>query len=248
MQDNEKTHFGYTTVNWKDKEKKVAAVFDRVAKKYDLMNDLMSLGLHHIWKRWTIEYAQVKAGQTILDLAGGSGDLSLLLSKKVGESGKVILADINAQMLEQAQNRLLDAGLFSKVTLTQASAEILPFKDNSFDRIFISFGLRNVTDKKAALKSMYAATKPGGKLLILEFSKPAALLSPLYDWYSFKVLPKIGEWVAKDRDSYTYLVESIRLHPSQEALKSMIEEVGFEDCNFYNFTGGIVALHTAFKY
>ena len=243
------THFGFESVAWNEKEKKVGAVFHSVAKNYDLMNDLMSLGIHRLWKRFTIALSQVHAGHQVLDLAGGSGDLTRLLSKKVGDQGQVILADINAAMLAVGRDRLLDEGLYNNINFVQANAQSLPFADNSFDCITIGFGLRNVTDKEEALRSMYRVCKPGGKLMVLEFSTPTIPgLKPIYDWYSFNVLPKIGQLFAQDADSYQYLAESIRMHPTQEGLKVMIERAGFEDCHYHNLSGGIVALHIAHKY
>ena len=250
MIDQEKTtHFGFESVAWDEKEKKVGAVFQSVAKNYDLMNNLMSLGIHHLWKRFTVELSQVRQGQFILDLAGGSGDLTRLLSKKTGPKGMVILADINAAMLNVGRNRLLDQGLYSNIDFAQANAQALPFADNSFHCITIGFGLRNVTDKDEALRSMYRVCKPGGKVMVLEFSTPTLPgLKPVYDWYSFQVLPKIGQLFAQDAESYQYLAESIRMHPTQEGLKAMIERAGFEDCHYHNLSGGIVALHIAYKY
>lgn len=248
---NEKnsTHFGFSSVAWDEKEKKVAEVFHSVAKNYDLMNDLMSMGIHHLWKRFTIGLSQVREGQSVLDLAGGSGDLSRLLSKKVGDSGQVVLADINEAMLAVGRDRLLDEGLFKNIRFTQANAECLPFADNSFHCITMGFGLRNVTDKEKALRSMYRVCKPGGKVMILEFSTPVLPgLKPIYDWYSFAILPKIGKLFAQDESSYQYLAESIRMHPDQSTLQSMIEQAGFEDCHYQNLSGGIVALHIGHKY
>lgn len=243
------THFGFETVHWEEKEQKVRSVFQSVAKNYDVMNDLMSLGIHRLWKRFTTEVSRVKPGDAILDLAGGSGDLTRMLCQKTGTSGRVVLADINSAMLSVGRDRMLDEGLYDNIEYVQANAQALPFKNNSFNCITMAFGLRNVTDKNQALHSMYRVCKPGGKLLILEFSTPAIPgLAPLYDWYSFHVLPKIGQMVANDKQSYQYLAESIRMHPPQEELKNMIEAAGFEDCRYYNLTGGIVALHTAYKY
>ncbi|KTD24609.1 MULTISPECIES: bifunctional demethylmenaquinone methyltransferase/2-methoxy-6-polyprenyl-1,4-benzoquinol methylase UbiE [Legionella] len=244
-----KTHFGFQSVAWDEKEKKVGAVFHSVAQNYDLMNDLMSIGIHRLWKRFTIELSQVRPGNLVLDLAGGSGDLTRLLSKKVGPSGMVILADINEAMLAVGRDRLLDEGLYQNIDFVQANAQALPFADNHFHCITIGFGLRNVTDKDEALRSMFRVCKPGGKLMVLEFSTPTLPgLKSIYDWYSFHLLPKIGQVVAKDATSYQYLAESIRMHPSQEELKAMIERAGFEDCHYHNLTGGIVALHIAHKY
>jgi demethylmenaquinone methyltransferase / 2-methoxy-6-polyprenyl-1,4-benzoquinol methylase len=245
----ESTHFGFQSVRWEEKEKKVGAVFHSVAKNYDLMNDLMSAGIHRLWKQFTIELSNVRPGQCVLDLAGGSGDLTKLLSKKVGLAGHVVLADINAAMLAVGRDRLLDAGFHSNINYVQANAQYLPFASNAFHCITMAFGLRNVTDKLMALQSMYRVCKPGGKVMILEFSTPTLPgLKPVYDWYSFHILPKIGQLFAQDAASYQYLAESIRMHPTQDALKSMIEEAGFEDCRYLNLSGGIVALHTAFKY
>lgn len=243
------TNFGFEVVDWEAKTNKVAAVFNSVAEKYDLMNNLMSLGLHHLWKRFAIEIIHVRPGQFVLDLAGGSGDLTKLLSYKVGLQGKVILADINAAMLRVGRNRLLDAGLCLNIGVVQANAEALPFADNSFHCITMGFGLRNVTDQEQALCAIYRVCKPGGKILILEFS--TAILPGLkffYDWYSFNVLPQLGDLIVKDANSYRYLAESIRMHPTQEELKTMIEQAGFADCRYYNLSGGIVAIHTAYKY
>lgn len=250
MADQEnKTHFGFQSVAWDEKEKKVGAVFHSVAKNYDLMNDLMSVGIHRLWKRFTIELSRVRPGQVVLDLAGGSGDLARLLCQKTGQTGQVVLADINAAMLAVGRNRLLDEGLHNTVNYVQANAQSLPFADNSFHCITIGFGLRNVTDKAAALKSMYRVCKPGGKVMVLEFSTPTLPgLKPVYDWYSFNILPSVGQLFAQDAASYQYLAESIRMHPSQDELKIMIEQAGFEDCHYHNLSGGIVALHIAYKY
>lgn len=243
------TDFGFQSVAWDEKEAKVGAVFQSVAKNYDLMNDLMSVGIHRLWKHFTIELSQVRAGQSVLDLAGGSGDLTRLLSKKVGANGIVILADINAAMLAVGRARLLDEGRHGNIDYAQANAQSLPFASNTFNCITMAFGLRNVTDKDEALRSMFRVCKPGGKVMILEFSTPTLPgLKPVYDWYSFNVLPKIGQLFAADGASYQYLAESIRMHPTQDKLKSMIEEAGFEDCHYHNLSGGIVALHIAYKY
>lgn len=250
MTDQENTtHFGFQSVDWNEKEKKVGAVFHSVAKNYDLMNDLMSLGIHRLWKRFTVELSRVRPGDAILDLAGGSGDLTRLMCQKVGKTGHVVLADINAAMLAVGRNRLLDEGLHDNINVVQANAQSLPFADNSFHCITIGFGLRNVTDKDAALRSMFRACKPGGKIMVLEFSTPTLPgLKPVYDWYSFNVLPRVGQLFAQDAASYQYLAESIRMHPSQDTLKAMIEKAGFEDCHYHNLSGGIVALHIAYKY
>jgi len=242
------THFGYQKVPLGEKVRRVAAVFDSVAERYDIMNDLMSLGVHRLWKRFAVELAGVRPGQRVLDLAGGSGDLAARFVPLVGPTGEVVLADINAHMLERGRRRLVDRGILGNVRFAQVNAERLPFPDNSFDVITIAFGLRNVTDKDAALRSMYRVLKPGGRALVLEFSKPVAPgLQPLYDLYSFKVLPLLGRFVARDEASYRYLAESIRMHPDQETLKSMMQQAGFERCDFHNLSGGIVALHRGYK-
>jgi len=247
MSDN--THFGFKTVAETEKEHLVADVFHSVAEKYDLMNDLMSFGIHRLWKRFTIDCAGVRPGQKILDLAGGTGDLTAKFSRLVGDSGEVVLADINDSMLKVGREKLRNKGLVNNIRYVQANAEALPFQDNYFDLITIGFGLRNVTHKEQALASMYRALKPGGRLLVLEFSKPTnVVMSKLYDFYSFKVLPKMGQLVAKDSDSYQYLAESIRMHPDQETLKAMMETVGFEQVTYHNLTQGVVALHRGFKF
>ncbi|WP_145572679.1 bifunctional demethylmenaquinone methyltransferase/2-methoxy-6-polyprenyl-1,4-benzoquinol methylase UbiE [Yersinia mollaretii] len=251
MVDKEKetTHFGFRTVAKEKKEGMVAEVFHSVAAKYDLMNDLMSFGVHRIWKRFTIDCSGVRRGQRVLDLAGGTGDLTAKFSRLVGEQGEVVLADINESMLRMGREKLRDKGIVGNVSYVQANAEALPFPDNYFDCITISFGLRNVTEKEKALRSMFRVLKPGGRLLVLEFSKP--LLEPLskaYDAYSFHILPKIGELVAQDSESYRYLAESIRMHPDQETLKGMMIDAGFENVTYSNLTGGIVALHRGFKF
>jgi demethylmenaquinone methyltransferase/2-methoxy-6-polyprenyl-1,4-benzoquinol methylase len=249
MTEHKKTHFGYQTVSWDEKEQKVRNVFHSVAQNYDLMNDLMSFGIHRLWKHFAVKLSVVRPGDRVLDLAGGSGDLTRLLCKKVGETGQVILADINAAMLSVGRDRLLDEGIFSNLKIVQANAETLPFPENYFDCMIMGFGLRNVTDKLKALQSMFESCKPGGKIMILEFSTPTIPgLQPVYDWYSFTILPKIGKWFAQDADSYQYLAESIRMHPNQENLKALIEQAGFEDCHYHNLSGGIVALHIAHKY
>lgn len=243
------THFGFRQVPIQEKSQRVAEVFHSVASKYDLMNDLMSLGLHRLWKRFTIDQASIRKGQCVLDIAGGTGDLAKEFAKKVGKEGLVVLADINDKMLAQGRARLTDAGIVGNVEFVQADAEKLPFPDNYFDCITIAFGLRNVTDKLMALRSMQRVLKPGGKCLVLEFSKPTLpLFNKFYDAYSFKVIPKLGEWICNDRESYQYLIESIRMHPEQEILKNMLQNAGFEDVSFHNLTGGIVALHKGFKY
>ena len=248
MSDSEKTHFGFKEVPVAEKAGRVAQVFDSVAAKYDLMNDLMSGGIHRLWKQYTIEMSGARPGQRILDIAGGTGDLAAKFSKIVGPQGQVVLADINDSMLKVGRDKLADRGLAGNLTFTQADAQHLPFVDNSFDCITIAFGLRNVTDKDLALSSMLRVLKPGGRLLILEFSKPRnQALSKAYDLYSFKVLPNLGKMVAGDEDSYRYLAESIRMHPDQETLKQMMDDAGFTNTSFHNLTGGIVALHKGFK-
>jgi demethylmenaquinone methyltransferase/2-methoxy-6-polyprenyl-1,4-benzoquinol methylase len=243
------THFGFEQVGWNEKVRRVGAVFDSVAGKYDVMNDVMSLGIHRLWKRFAIELSGVRKGSRVLDLAGGTGDLAARLARIVGADGEVVLADINAAMLEHGRARLLDEGIAGNVRFVQANAECLPFPDNYFDCITIAFGLRYVTDKDAALRSMYRVLKPGGRLLVLEFSKPTLPgLAPLYDLYSFKLLPLMGKLIANDAESYKYLAESIRMHPDQNTLRAMMETAGFEDCSYHNLSGGIVALHRGFKY
>ena len=243
------THFGFSTVAKEEKVAKVAEVFHSVATKYDIMNDLMSGGIHRLWKRFTIDCSGVRSGQKILDLAGGTGDLTAKFSRIIGEKGQVVLVDINNSMLNVGRDKLRDMGIIGNVNYVQANAEELPFPDNHFDCITISFGLRNVTDKDKALRSMLRVLKPGGRLLVLEFSKPIfQRLSKVYDTYSFHFLPKMGKFIANDADSYRYLAESIRMHPDQDTLKSMMEEAGFEQVNYHNLTGGIVALHRGYKF
>lgn len=248
MSDKQTTHFGYEQVAVDEKAGRVADVFHSVASRYDLMNDLMSGGVHRLWKRFTIEVSAVRAGHKVLDIAGGTGDLSYQFAKLVGPEGQVILADINASMLNVGRDRLLDRGLSGNIQFAQADAQYLPFPDNTFDCITIAFGLRNVTDKDMALRSMLRVLKPGGRLLVLEFSKPQNnLLEKVYDTYSFKVLPFMGKLITNDADSYRYLAESIRMHPDQQTLKQMMQEAGFENTEFHNMTGGIVALHKGIK-
>lgn len=244
---SETTHFGYKNVPVDDKADLVRGVFDSVANRYDIMNDLMSAGLHRVWKRHTIDQAGVRPGHYVLDLAGGTGDLALQFARKVGVDGHVVLADINAAMLEQGRRRLVDAGVAGNVSIAQVDAEDLPFDEAIFDRITIAFGLRNVTDKAAALRAMCRVLKPGGKLLILEFSRPAEAIKPVYDLYSFKVLPLLGKFIASDEDSYQYLAESIRMHPDQDTLLGMLAEAGLERCRYQNLAGGIVALHSGYR-
>ncbi|WP_338024017.1 bifunctional demethylmenaquinone methyltransferase/2-methoxy-6-polyprenyl-1,4-benzoquinol methylase UbiE [Aliidiomarina iranensis] len=246
---DDNTHFGFKTVAKGEKANMVAGVFHSVAGKYDLMNDVMSFGIHRLWKRYTIDCSGARRGQKVLDLAGGTGDLAAKFSRMVGPEGEVVLADINDSMLRVGRDKLRDMGIVGNVSYVQADAEKLPFEDNTFDLITIAFGLRNVTDKDAALRSMLRVLKPGGRLLVLEFSKPEVeMLSKAYDMYSFHVMPKMGEFIAKDKDSYQYLAESIRMHPDQETLKGMMEEAGFEQVEYHNLTGGIVALHRGYKF
>jgi demethylmenaquinone methyltransferase / 2-methoxy-6-polyprenyl-1,4-benzoquinol methylase len=240
--------FGFEKVPWAQKAERVRAVFSSVAGKYDLMNDLMSFGAHRLWKHFTLSLTGLKSGQRALDVAGGTGDLAIGLARQVGKTGQVVLSDINPDMLAAGRDRLLDAGFAGNVDCVLADAERLPCADDSFDCVTIGFGLRNVTDKAAALSSMHRVLKPGGQLLVLEFSKPVAPgLKPLYDAYSFGVLPRLGEWVAKDAASYRYLAESIRMHPDQETLLAMLNEVGFGQTRYHNLTGGIVAVHRGYK-
>ncbi len=244
----QKTDFGFTDVPLAEKARKVRQVFDSVAGKYDIMNDLMSGGTHRLWKRFTLSQTSLRPGQRALDVAGGTGDLSIGMAAQVGASGLVIHTDINEAMLSNGRDRLLDKGLATNVRWSLANAECLPFADNSFDCVTIAFGLRNVTDKARALRSMYRVLKPGGQLLILEFSHPTAPgLKPVYDWYSFNVLPKLGKMVANDEASYRYLAESIRKFPDQDTLLNMLREAGFEQCSYHNLSGGIVALHRGYK-
>ncbi len=250
MQKETTTHFGFDQIPASEKQRRVADVFDSVAGKYDLMNDVLSFGVHHLWKRFTLELCGLRRGHRVLDLAGGTGDLAIKQAQLVGESGQVFLVDINVAMLEQGHNRIIDKGLIGRIKVVQCDAEMLPFADNSLDCITIAFGLRNVTDKARALASMQRVLKPGGRLCVLEFSKPIfEPLEKIYDFYSFKILPQLGEWIANDRDSYQYLAESIRMHPDQDTLKQiMLEEARFDEVDVYNLSGGIVAMHRAFKY
>ncbi|MFB0954612.1 MAG: bifunctional demethylmenaquinone methyltransferase/2-methoxy-6-polyprenyl-1,4-benzoquinol methylase UbiE [Aeromonadaceae bacterium] len=243
------THFGYKTVAAHEKEQMVAGVFHSVAAKYDLMNDLMSFGIHRLWKRFAIDCAGLRPAQKVLDLAGGTGDLTARFSRIVGERGEVVLADINDSMLKVGRDKLRNLGLVDNIRYVQANAEALPFPDNHFDLITIGFGLRNVTDKEKALASMFRVLKPGGRLLVLEFSNPTSeLMAKLYDLYSFHILPKMGKLVARDSDSYQYLAESIRMHPDQDTLKGMMETAGFESVDYFNLTQGVVALHRGYKF
>ncbi len=239
------THFGFESVDEKDKARRVRSVFDSVASKYDVMNDLMSMGLHRAWKAYTVLVANVKEGQQVLDIAGGTGDLSLAFAPKVGATGRVVHTDINEAMLREGRNRLIDAGVCLPTLV--CDAEHLPFPDGQFDLVTVAFGLRNMTHKDAALREMNRVLKPGGKLLVLEFSKVARPLEKIYDWYSFKVLPKVGQLVANDSASYQYLAESIRMHPSQEELKTLMRQSGFGHVDYHNMSGGVVALHVGIK-
>jgi demethylmenaquinone methyltransferase/2-methoxy-6-polyprenyl-1,4-benzoquinol methylase len=243
-----KVDFGYEKVAWGDKAQRVHSVFASVAGKYDVMNDLMSFGVHRLWKQFTLSLTGLRPGQRALDVAGGTGDLAAGMLRQVGKSGRVVLSDVNAAMLEIGRDRLLDQGFSGNVECTIADAENLPFEDNSFDCVTIGFGLRNVTDKVAALKSMHRVLKTGGQLLVLEFSTPTLPgLKPIYDVYSFKVLPLLGRLVARDEASYRYLAESIRMHPDQETLLEMLRAAGFGQARYHNLTGGIVALHRGYK-
>lgn len=248
MEKDQYTDFGFQKVKAGEKAGRVAEVFHSVAGKYDLMNDLMSGGVHRLWKMFTVEMAAVRPGQTILDIAGGTGDLAQKFSRLTGPTGTVVLADINDAMLRVGRDKLLDRGVSQNLLFAQADAQYLPFPDHTFDCITIAFGLRNVTDKDLALRSMLRVLKPGGRLLVLEFSKPRSdLLEKAYDTYSFRVLPLMGKLVAGDAESYRYLAESIRMHPDQETLKQMMESAGFSQCSYHNMTGGIVALHKGIK-
>ncbi len=249
MTDQKTTHFGFETVDVEEKAQRVKGVFDSVAGNYDLMNDIMSMGVHRIWKRFATDLAGIRAGHKVLDLASGTGDLAARFSGLAGPDGQVVMSDINAAMLREGRRRMVDHGHVGNVQYAQINAQNLPFADNTFDCISIGFGLRNVTDKQAALASMYRALKPGGRVMVLEFSHPTSKpLQTLYDIYSFKLLPMMGKFVAKDEDSYRYLAESIRMHPDQDTLKDMMSEAGFEDCDYHNLSGGIVAVHRGFKY
>ena len=241
------THFGYKEVLTEDKEKLVKGVFDSVASNYDLMNDVMSFGVHRLWKQYAIDIANVKKGDAILDLASGTGDLIKLYHKKIGNSGRIVSSDINEAMLDEGKRNLINSGVLG-IEFVQANAEKLPFEDNSFDLVSIAFGLRNVTDKDKALSEMCRVLKPGGILIVLEFSKTTnPVLEKIYDAYSFNLIPKFGSWFAGDEDSYQYLAESIRKHPDQETLKQMIIDAGFDMCEYQNLTGGVVAIHKGIK-
>ena len=242
------THFGFENVDERDKARRVRGVFDSVATRYDLMNDLMSLGVHRAWKRYYVATAQVKPGDRVLDLAGGTGDIAALLKERVGAEGSVVLGDINAGMLSVGRDRLTNRGLVLGLDYVQCNAEALPFPDNSFDLVTIAFGLRNVTDKDAGLREMYRVLKVGGQARVLEFSEVTAdWFKPIYDFHSFKILPKLGKLFANDSDSYQYLAESIRKHPPQDELKAMMGQAGFERCHYKNLTGGIVSIHSGYK-
>ncbi|HET9978350.1 MAG TPA: class I SAM-dependent methyltransferase [Burkholderiaceae bacterium] len=240
-----KTHFGYEEVPIADKARRVRGVFDAVADKYDLMNDLMSLGLHRVWKAYAVAVAQAKEGDRVLDIAAGTGDLTRAFARKVGARGLVLHSDINAAMLVRGRDRLIDEGLL--VPSLQADAQALPLPDASMDVVSVAFGLRNMTDKPRALAEMARVLKPGGRLLVLEFSKVAAPLAPAYDWYSFNVLPRLGQWIAGDGASYRYLAESIRMHPDQATLKAMMKTAGFGHVDVHDLAAGIVALHAGVR-
>ena len=239
------THFGFETVDEQDKARRVRGVFDSVASKYDVMNDLMSGGLHRAWKAYTVMVANLREGDQVLDIAGGTGDLSLAFAKKVGATGRVVHTDINEAMLRVGRDRLIDKGVVLPTLV--CDAEKLPFADNHFDVVSVAFGLRNMTHKDAALKEMNRVLKPGGKLLVLEFSRVAKPLEKVYDWYSFNVLPRMGSMVAGDAESYRYLAESIRMHPGQEELKALMKQAGFGHVDYHNMTAGVVALHVGIK-
>lgn len=241
--------FGYQRVPRQEKARRVRGVFESVADKYDVMNDLMSFGIHRLWKRFLFSQTNLRPGQRALDVAGGTGDIALGLARQVGPTGRVVLSDINGAMLANGRDRVIDAGQVGTIACTVANAERLPFRDQTFDVVTIAFGLRNVTDKAAALRDMRRVLRPGGQLLVLEFSHPTAPgLKPVYDAYSFNILPKLGEWVANDAASYQYLAESIRMHPDQETLLGMFRDAGLDGCRYHNLTGGIVALHRGWRY
>jgi demethylmenaquinone methyltransferase/2-methoxy-6-polyprenyl-1,4-benzoquinol methylase len=239
------THFGFQTVDEREKARRVRGVFDSVASRYDVMNDLMSLGMHRIWKQYTVTVADVRSGHQVLDIAGGTGDLALAFAKRVGPTGRVVHTDINEAMLRTGRDRLLDRGVVLPTVV--CDAEHLPFPDQHFDRVSVAFGLRNMTHKDLALREMCRVLKPGGKLLVLEFSKVAPPLEKVYDWYSFNILPQLGRWVARDEASYRYLAESIRMHPGQDALKDLMKQNGFGHVDIHNLSAGIVALHVGIR-
>ncbi|MBS7839034.1 bifunctional demethylmenaquinone methyltransferase/2-methoxy-6-polyprenyl-1,4-benzoquinol methylase UbiE [Wohlfahrtiimonas chitiniclastica] len=249
MSDKEKIDFGYETIDKDEKEERVAEVFHSVASKYDVMNDVMSMGVHRLWKRTMIELTGARKGQMALDLAGGTGEIAMKVAKRVGDEGHVVLSDINSSMLEEGRKRVINSGFGGMISFKIINAEEIPFPDNTFDLVTISFGLRNVTDKLKALKEMRRVTKPGGRTVVMEFSKPVAPgLAPIYDFYSFKALPLMGKIIANDEDSYRYLAESIRMHPDQETMKEMMLESGFDEVEYKNLTGGIVAIHRGFVF
>jgi demethylmenaquinone methyltransferase / 2-methoxy-6-polyprenyl-1,4-benzoquinol methylase len=246
---DQKTHFGFEQIPEKEKVERVGNVFTSVAKNYDIMNDFMSFGLHRVWKHIAIKHLAIQPTQHILDLAGGTGDLTAKIHPLIRSPGNITISDINPEMLQQGKQRLLNQGIISNIKFIEANAEELPFADNSFDRVIMGFGLRNVTHKNKALSDIYRTLKPGGRLIVLEFSQPTnPILSKMYDLYSFNIIPKIGKFIAKDEDSYRYLVESIRMHPNQTKLKDMMIEAGFDEVSFTNLTGGVVAIHKGFKY
>lgn len=246
--DDTTTHFGFERVPVGEKVRRVAQVFDAVANKYDVMNDVMSLGVHRLWKRMAVELSGVRVGQRVLDLASGTGDLAARLAQLTGPQGSVVASDINGSMLSAGRSRLIDRGVVGNVAFVLANAERLPFPDQHFDCVTIGFGLRNVTDKDAALREMYRVLRPSGRALVLEFSRPVLPgLQPVYDAYSFNVLPRLGQWIAGDAASYRYLAESIRMHPDQRTLQGMMELAGFERCDYFNYSGGIVAIHRGYK-
>lgn len=249
MPSEKTTHFGYQTVAEEDKQSMVAEVFDSVASSYDIMNDAMSLGIHRLWKRYAMAKLSLKSGDAVLDLAAGTGDLTRHALSAVGDTGHVTMTDINPSMLAEGRDRLLDQGFCQRLTFLEANAEALPFADQSFDAVMMGFGLRNVTHKEKALKEMQRVLVPGGRAMVLEFSKPQnTLVDKAYDWISFNILPQLGEWIANDRDSYQYLVESIRMHPDQEALCEMFYDAGFDKCSYHNLTNGVAAVHIGVKY
>lgn len=242
------TDFGFNQIPIEEKNQRVAGVFDAVANRYDLMNDAMSLGLHRLWKRFAVQLSGIREGQVVLDVAAGTGDLSALLAKKVGRKGQVWVTDINAQMLGEGRDRLINDGFVGHLHYVRANGESLPFADHAFDCVIIGFGLRNITHKEDALASIFRVLKPGGRCIILEFSKPKRWLQPLYDTYSFSVIPKLGDWLAGDKASYQYLVESIRMHPDQLTLKTLMEQANFENCDYHDLCAGIVAVHRGWKF